>query len=37
MVDLRAKPFFLDDEGVNWVKDTIANMTVEAGRRIICA
>lgn len=29
MVDLRAKPFFLDDEGVRWVRDTIAGMTVE--------
>ena len=29
MVDLRANPFFLDDEGVAWVKNTIAGMTLE--------
>ena len=29
MVDLRAKPFFLDDEGVKWVEDAIASMTLE--------
>ena len=29
MVDLRAKPFYLDDEGVKWVEDTIAAMTLE--------
>ena len=29
MVDLRAKPFYLDDEGIQWVKDTIASMTIE--------
>ena len=29
MVDLRAKPFYLDDEGVKWVEDTIASMTLE--------
>lgn len=29
MVDLRAKPFFLDDEGVQWVKNTIAGMSIE--------
>lgn len=28
MVDLRANPFFLDDEGINWVKETIAGMTI---------
>ena len=28
-VDLRAKPFYLDDEGIQWVEDTIASMTVE--------
>lgn len=32
MVDLRANPFFLDDEGVAWVKNTIAGMTLDAGR-----
>ena len=30
MVDLRAKPFFLDDEGVRWVRQTIAGMSLEA-------
>ena len=29
MVNLRIKPYNLDDEGVKWVKDTIANMTIE--------
>ncbi len=29
MVDLRLKPYNLDDEGIKWVKDTIANMTIE--------
>lgn len=29
MVDLRQKPFYLDDEGVQWVEDTIASMPLE--------
>ena len=29
MVDLKAKPYYLDDDGVKWVEDTIALMTVE--------
>ena len=29
MVDLTAKPFHLDEEGVRWVRDTIAGMTEE--------
>ena len=29
MVDLKATPFNLDDEGVKWVQDTIASMTDE--------
>ena len=29
MIDLRANPFFLDDEGVRWVNETLASMTVE--------
>jgi len=28
-VDLRQKPYFLDDDGIRWVQDTIASMTVE--------
>lgn len=28
-VNLKAMPFNLDDDGVNWVKNTIANMTLE--------
>ena len=28
-VDLRANPFYLDDEGIQWVEDTIASMTAE--------
>lgn len=29
MVDLRAMPYYLDDEGIDWVEDTIASMTLE--------
>ncbi|MCD7821109.1 MAG: glycoside hydrolase family 3 protein [Clostridiales bacterium] len=29
MVDLRANPFYLDDEGVAWVQETLASMTDE--------
>jgi beta-N-acetylhexosaminidase len=29
MVDLRAKPYFLDDAGVRWVEETIQAMTLE--------
>lgn len=29
MVNLKAKPFNLDEKGIKWVKDTIANMTIE--------
>ena len=29
MVDLKAKPFYLEDEGIKWVEDTIASMTLE--------
>lgn len=29
MVDLRQKPFYLDDEGIKWVEDTIASMSLE--------
>ncbi len=29
MVNLKGKPFYLDDEGVKWVMDTIESMTVE--------
>lgn len=29
MVDLKAKPYDLDDEGIRWVEDTIASMTLE--------
>lgn len=28
MVDLKAKPFYLDDNAVKWVQDTIASMTL---------
>ena len=28
-VDLKAKPYYLDDEAIKWVKDTIASMTIE--------
>ncbi len=29
MVNLKAKPFNLTDEDIKWVKDTIADMTIE--------
>ena len=29
MVDLKAKPFYLDDDQIRWVEDTIAGMTLE--------
>ncbi len=29
MVDLKAKPYYLSDEDIKWVNDTIANMTDE--------
>lgn len=29
MIDLRANPFFLDDEGVQWVEETLASMSLE--------
>lgn len=29
MIDLKAKPFYLNDEQVKWVKDTLASMTLE--------
>ena len=28
-VDMRAKPYYLDDEDVQWVEDTIASMSLE--------
>ena len=38
MIDLRANPFFLDDEDIRWVEETLASMTLEekAGQ-IFCA
>ena len=29
MVDLKAKPYNLDEEGIKWVEETIENMTIE--------
>lgn len=29
MIDLEAKPFYLSDEKIKWVKDTLASMTME--------
>ena len=29
MVDLKAKPYYLSDEDIQWVEDTIASMTDE--------
>lgn len=29
MVDLKAKPYYLSDEDIKWVEDTIAGMTDE--------
>lgn len=31
-VDMRAKPYYLDDEAVQWVEDTIASMSLEKDR-----
>ena len=28
-MDLRAKPFYLSDEDIAWVEDTLASMTLE--------
>ena len=28
MVDLKAKPYYLKDEDIKWVEDTIAGMSV---------
>lgn len=38
MVDLKAKPFYLDDEQIKWVEDTIAGMTYDekVGQLFIC-
>lgn len=38
MIDLRANPFFLDDEGIQWVEETLKSMTLEqkAGQ-VFCA
>ena len=29
MVDLKAKPYYLNDEDIKWVEETISNMTDE--------
>ena len=29
MVNLKAKPYTLDEQGIKWVEETIANMTIE--------
>ena len=29
MVDLKAKPFYLNDEQIRWVEDAIAGMTLD--------
>ena len=29
MVDLKAKPFYLNDEQIKWVNDTISKMTLD--------
>lgn len=29
MIDLKANPFFLDEEGIQWVEQTLASMTLE--------
>ena len=28
-INFKAKPFYLDDEGIEWVKSTFDNMTLE--------
>ena len=29
MIDLKAKPYYLSDEDIQWVQDTIAQMSAE--------
>ena len=29
MIDLKSNPFFLDDEGIRWVEETLASMSLE--------
>ncbi len=29
MVNLKAKPYNLDEQGIKWVEETIENMTIE--------
>ena len=29
MVDLKAKPFYLSEEEIRWVEDTLASMTLD--------
>lgn len=29
MIDLKARPFHLDEEGINWVQTTLSNMTLK--------
>lgn len=37
-VNLKEKPYYLDDEGIRWVRETIAGMTLEEkiGQLFIC-
>ena len=35
MVNLKAKPYNLDDEAIKWVQETIANMSIEEKNRTI--
>ena len=29
MVNLKAKPYYLDEEGISWVEETLESMTIE--------
>lgn len=29
MIDLKGNPFYLSDEDINWIKETIDNMVIE--------
>lgn len=35
MVNLKAKPYYLDEEGISWVEETLESMTIEEKNRTI--
>ena len=37
MVNLKEKPYYLNDQQIAWVEETIANMTIEEkNRSVVC-